>query len=89
MSNETLLREAARLAGRPLRQHEIDNINKACDPRSRANLEQRFIKVIRGAGYVNDALERICAEHIDAYMKNIPEFIKMLEEYEANQRADD
>jgi len=26
--------------------------------------------------------EPICNEYIDAYMKNIPEFIKMLEDYE-------
>ncbi len=84
--NTTALRDAARIVGRPLLQHEIDAVNKACaDAYSRDTLRERFLNVIRGAGYTSEGVaEKICAEHIDEYMKNVPEFVKMLLSYELN-----
>jgi hypothetical protein len=47
---------------------------------SREELRERFKKVILLAGYKNP--EPILQEWFDEYMKNVPDFIKMLEEYE-------
>ncbi len=45
-------------------------------------LRERFRKVILGAGYAT--VDRILAEWFDKYMENVPEFVKMLEDYERN-----
>jgi hypothetical protein len=50
----------------------------------REMLRIRFLNVIRGAGYVNDAPESICNRYLDEYMKDVPAFIKMMEDYEKN-----
>lgn len=85
IDNSSALRQAAKIVGRPLRQHEIDTINKSCAAAySRETLRERFLNVIRGAGYVGDAPEIICAEHLDEYMKDIPSFVNMLVDYELN-----
>lgn len=47
---------------------------------ARAVLRDRFRRVIISAGYTNP--EPILDEHFDRYMENVPEFVKMLEEYE-------
>jgi hypothetical protein len=49
---------------------------------NREALRLRFLNVIRLAGYTGPAPERICGEYFDKYMENVPEFVKMLEEYE-------
>lgn len=83
--NTTALRDAARIVGRPLLQHEIDAVNKACaDAYSRDTLRERFRKVIRGAGYGEGYAEKVIAEYFDEYMKDIPAFVKMLLSYELN-----
>lgn len=51
-------------------------------------LYERFRKVIVMAGYKNGAPQRILDEYFEQYMGNIPEFVKMLEEYETKY-ADD
>lgn len=48
----------------------------------REALRQRFLAVIRLAGYRGDAPESICAEWLDKYMADIPAFEAMLERYE-------
>ena len=50
----------------------------------RENLRERFLNVIRLAGYQDGAPEKICSEWFDKYMENVPEFIKMMENYERN-----
>ena len=42
------------------------------------------MNVIRLAGYQDGAPEKICSEWFDKYMENVPEFIKMMENYERN-----
>lgn len=84
MSNQVLLAAlgaAARRKGSPLTASEMAAVEKGCQ---REVLRLRFIAVIRGAGYKNDAPERICAEYLDEYMKDIPKFVAMLEDYEKN-----
>lgn len=83
IDNSTALRDAAARVGRPLRQHEIDAVNNNS---TRATLRLRFLNVIRLAGYRENAPERICNEHLDEYMKDIPSFVKMLEDYERQYR---
>ncbi len=84
--NSDALRQAAKIVGRPLLQHEIDVVNKACAAAlSRETLQARFLNVRRGAGYTSEGVaEKICAEHLDEYMKNVPAFVKMLLSYELN-----
>jgi hypothetical protein len=48
----------------------------------REHLRERFLNVIRMAGYRDGAPESICNEWFDKYMENVPEFIKMMEDYE-------
>lgn len=72
---------AASAKGKPLTREELNALNSEQDNET---LRLRFIAVIRGAGYVNDAPERICAEWFPKYIVDKPSFIKMLEEYEKN-----
>jgi hypothetical protein len=79
------LRAAAQAKGKPLSEAERDAVYASLKAaHSRDVLRERFLKVIRGAGYVNDAPERICAEYLDEYMKDVPAFIAMMEDYEKN-----
>lgn len=51
---------------------------------TREELRVRFLNVIRLAGYTGDAPEQICNEWLDKQIqKGIPDFIKMMEDYEA------
>lgn len=75
------LSAAARAKGRPLSDSEKAEIVKG---NTREVLRARFLNVIRGAGYVNGAPERICNEYLDEYMKDIPGFVAMMENYERN-----
>ena len=50
--------------------------------RYREDLRQRFLAVIRLAGYGPNAAEGILAEWFDKYMTDIPGFEAMLKEYE-------
>lgn len=52
---------------------------------NREELRKRFLNVIRLAGYRDGAPEAICNQWFDEYMKNVPEFVKMLEEYERSK----
>ena len=80
---EIALRAAAQAAGRPLLQHEIAAISKACDASfSRETLRIRFLNVIRGAGYTGEAPESICNHYLAEYMKDVPSFVDMLHRYE-------
>jgi hypothetical protein len=83
LTNEHLaaLRAAAQKKGAPLSEAEVKAAYSGCQ---REALRIRFTNVIRGAGYLNDAPERICAEYLDKYMLDIPSFIKMMEDYERN-----
>jgi hypothetical protein len=49
---------------------------------TREQLRERFRAVIIKAGYVTYNGEKILAQYFDEYMKDIPSFVKMLEEYE-------
>ena len=51
-------------------------------PQTREQLRERFRAVIIKAGYVTYNGEKILAEYFDEYMKDIPGFVAMLEEYE-------
>lgn len=53
---------------------------------SKETLRERFRKVILKAGYQNP--EPILEEWFEKYMDNVPEFVKMLEEYEASPDGD-
>lgn len=75
------LQAAAKAAGRPLTTAEQQAAHTRC---LRAALRERFINVIKLAGYKNNAPESICNEYLDRYMANVPEFVKMLEDYERN-----
>jgi len=57
--------------------------NPQSPPPDREALRERFRKVILGAGYAS--ADGILAEWFDKYMENVPEFVKMLEEYERRQ----
>lgn len=85
MNAETLaaLRKAAQAKGHPLSDSERAAIVTGAG-RTREYWRTRFIAVIRGAGYLNDAPERICDKHLDGYLSNIPEFEAMLVSYETN-----
>jgi len=45
-------------------------------------LRERFHNVILNGGYSEQAAQRILKEYFEEYMKNIPQFIAMLKEYE-------
>lgn len=51
-------------------------------PVARELLRARFKRVILGAGYSERVAESILAQWFELYLKDIPKFIKMLEEYE-------
>lgn len=82
------LSTAARAKGKPLNDGEVAAIKRRLEQPipiyDKEALRLRFIAVIRGAGYTGDAPERICAEHIDKYMEDVPGFIAMMEDYEKN-----
>jgi hypothetical protein len=52
----------------------------------RDTLRERFRKVILLAGYTRP--EIILDEYFDKYMENIPEFVRMMEEYEERYKED-
>jgi hypothetical protein len=49
---------------------------------NREVLRVRFLNVIALAGYKGEAPERICEEWFEKLMQDVPNFIKMMEEYE-------
>ena len=55
---------------------------RVCGHTERDALRIRFHKVILGAGYSETAAQGILAEWFEEYMTNVPEFVKMLEDYE-------
>jgi hypothetical protein len=79
------LRAAAQSKGAPLDDWEKAQVFKAAQ---REALRQRFLNVIRLAGYKGNAPEEICAEYLDNYMQNVPEFEAMLKEYEDHNEYD-
>jgi hypothetical protein len=84
MTNAALsaLRAAAQAKGSPLTAAEV---KAAYAGSQREALRLRFLNVIRGAGYVLPGVaESICDKHIDNYMLDIPNFIKMMDDYERN-----
>jgi len=74
------LSAAAHAKGGPLTDAEREAVYRG---HTRAALRERFLKVIRGAGY-SDGIS-ILNEYFDQYMADIPNFVKMLEEYEKDQ----
>lgn len=48
----------------------------------REHLRERFRAVIIGAGYSESAADSILAEYLEPYLKDVPNFIAMLERYE-------
>lgn len=78
------LSEAARLKGSPLNDAERAAVYGVMQ---KDYWRVRFTNVIRGAGYKNDAPERICAEYLDEYLKDLPSFRAMLEEYERDNAS--
>lgn len=85
MSAELLaaLGAAARKKGSPLSDGEKQTIAKSLQYGTREQLRERFHKVILGAGYPEPGATRILNRHFDEYMDHdVPEFVKMLVEYE-------
>lgn len=71
-----MIREAAQAKGSPLSQAELDQVN-------RKYLRERFLNVIRLAGYIEGAPESICNKWFDKLIaKGIPEFEAMCKSYE-------
>lgn len=89
MSAELLaaLGAAARKKGSPLSDSEKQSVVKSLKYGTREQLYERFHKVILGAGYPEPGATRILNRHFDEYMeKGIPEFVQMLQDYEANRK---
>lgn len=79
------LSAAAQRKGKPLSDAErIAIVREIEKGHTREVLRERFLNVIRLAGYREGAPESICNEYLDRYMADIPGFIKMLESYERN-----
>jgi hypothetical protein len=89
MKYEEALREAAQRKGSPLSDEEKRAVYRDWEiVARREELRERFLKVIRLAGYHDGAPEKICNEYLDEYMKNIPEFVAMMEDYERRYAKD-
>lgn len=86
MSVELLaaLGAAARKKGSPLSDGEKQAIAKSVQYGTREQLYERFHKVIRCAGYGEPQAQMILEEWFEKYMTDVPEFVKMLVEYETH-----
>lgn len=80
MSQQLLsaLFKAAAKKGTPLSSQEREDVHKSLF--SREALSERFLNVIRMAGYPDGRTIR--DEWLDKYMTDIPKFVRMLESYE-------